>query len=146
MNTNTIYTNIPLQLKGKLDRLQSAQPDPETCFTDTKTEDQLYCVNCLASITSYDQRVSINSLHTHTFVNPAGLSFTIGCFSSSPGCTFHGEPTSLHSWFPGYLWNYADCSNCRNHLGWQFTDLNGNSCFSGLILDRLTDRSQVPGN
>ena len=50
-----------------------------------------------------------------------------------------GEPTTEHSWFPGYTWRIALCSRCRNHLGWLFQG-HGEG-FYGLILTQLRERA-----
>lgn len=37
------------------------------------------------------------------------------------GLHLYGHPETQHSWFPGYAWTIAHCSNCGQHLGWRFT-------------------------
>jgi hypothetical protein len=122
---------------------QTHLSSPATDFENTAEDERwLLCLNCRAPITSRDQRISIDSEHTHTFTNPTGMAFQIGCFATAPGCLFHGEATTLYSWFAGYAWKYADCASCHHHLGWQFVNQETAHCFSGLILDRLTTSSQ----
>jgi hypothetical protein len=78
--------------------------------------------------------IEVAGSHEHGFMNPAGLSFHIGCFRKASGCREWGLPTAEHSWFAGCLWRYALCGSCGEHLGWSFT---GNERFFGLILARL---------
>ncbi len=101
------------------------------------TDDILYCANCLKPVTDAAQIIEILGSHFHTFTNPAGFVYTIGCFKSAEGCTVHGPRTSEHSWFTGYQWQLALCLNCQQHLGWLFS--NGDN-FYALIRSRLTGK------
>jgi len=80
--------------------------------------------------------VEVDGGHRHTLFNPAGIIFEIGCFSEAAGCSAEGIPTGDFSWFGGYLWCYALCMNCTEHLGWMFRNDRGDSFF-GLILEKL---------
>jgi len=75
--------------------------------------------------------------HAHTFTNPHGLRFRIGCFADVTGCLVEGEPTTYWTWFPGYAWQMENCGSCRTHLGWRFRAPQ--HLFHGLILDRLAE-------
>lgn len=98
--------------------------------------DRYYCRVCGALITTGGDRTEIDGGHAHTFVNPAGYIFRIGCFRSAPGCLIIGEPTREYSWFAGRFWRLAACALCTTHLGWAYG--NGETReFFGLILDRL---------
>lgn len=97
----------------------------------------LVCRACAFAITSEDQACPIEGRTQHTFFNPAGLLFEIGCFARAPGCEVRGEPTSEFSWFPAYYWSYALCGQCGSHLGWHFSSAEGGGFF-GLILNRLS--------
>jgi hypothetical protein len=99
-----------------------------------KPEQTLNCVSCRLIITTSKERIEISGNHRHTFVNPHGYSFTIGCFSHADGVAAEGEPVSFWSWFPGYQWQIVLCRQCTLHLGWRFS---GASDFYGLILNRL---------
>ncbi len=97
----------------------------------------LYCANCHKPVTDQDQIIDISGSHSHSFTNPAGYVYTIGCFQSAEGCQVHGHKTNEHSWFPEYLWQLAFCLHCQQHLGWLFSN---SDTFFALILSRLTDR------
>ena len=97
----------------------------------------LVCVQCLQIITNSANRISIGGAHLHTFANPHGIVFEIGCFGAAPGCGTTGPPTDDFSWFNGYQWKIAICRRCMTHVGWQFISDSG--LFYGLITDRLLE-------
>lgn len=95
----------------------------------------ILCATCRHLITSTKSVISIAGQHRHQFINPAGIHYEIGCFSTAPGCFNMSEPTMEFTWFPGYTWCYSVCSKCFNHLGWFYQ--SGDSHFYGLIMNRL---------
>lgn len=96
----------------------------------------LRCRTCSHTITSDDQRLQIAGSHHHTFFNPVGIVYELGCFNNAPGCSVLGESSSEFSWFAGYLWRIALCARCGTHLGWRFESAVQNN-FYGLILSLL---------
>lgn len=60
-----------------------------------------------------------------------------------------GAPCTQFSWFPGYAWQIAACSQCNGHLGWKFTVAAGNTAnlvpkkFYGLAGGRILLRRYV---
>ncbi|MCP5047771.1 MAG: hypothetical protein GY940_11415 [bacterium] len=123
------------QLKGTLEVLTKRREK------EKKEKPIIRCVNCNHVITTAGDAIPVAGQHRHDFVNPAGIHYHIGCFSSARGCFNAGEPTIEFTWFPGYSWCYSVCGKCSAHLGWYFQ--SGDSHFYGLILDRLThDRAQ----
>ncbi len=99
-------------------------------------ERRLFCAACRNPITSQDDRISVQGGQEHTFTNPHGYMFRIGCFGHTHGCAHAGDPTSAWSWFRGYTWRLALCANCNTHVGWLFRAPEEQ--FYGLILNRLT--------
>jgi hypothetical protein len=97
-------------------------------------EENLYCFICGHIITQSRLRIAVAGAHNHTFTNPGGYRFEIGCFREAEGCEPAGEFSDFYSWFDGYTWRYATCASCRVHLGWVY---RGEDTFFGLILDRL---------
>lgn len=97
----------------------------------------IICRECGNPVTAPHFVITVNRHHRHTFINPAGITYQIGCFSYAEGCIVYGEPVIDNTWFAGFAWNYSLCSNCQVHLGWHFQN-NGESFF-GLILDLLVD-------
>lgn len=100
----------------------------------TQKEPWLRCARCEARVCRESARISINGAHTHEFMNPAGLRFSVGCFSSAEGCIGDGDRSTVWTWFPGYAWEIECCRTCSSHLGWSF---HSSASFYGLILDRL---------
>jgi hypothetical protein len=126
------YTRFVL-LDRERDRRSSPLTTPQDAAPEPGTS--LVCAACRHPITDDDQRIAMNGGHEHTFVNPGGFAYTIGCFADAWGCAHHGSVESAFSWFPGWTWQVAACAGCRAHLGWVYR--NAAETFHGLILDRL---------
>jgi hypothetical protein len=112
-------------------------PTPsESSDPDVLTEDErwLRCVSCGARVTRESARISVNGRHEHEFMNPSGIRYVVGCYSTAPGCTPEGERSRVWTWFPGHAWQIERCRRCMAHLGWSF---HGVGSFFGLIRDRL---------
>lgn len=132
---------IPLFLFRALrdDQLLSrTKPRQKKKLLKLEEKELLYCAYCLNLITSGDQRIRIGS-HEHTFSNPAGIMFRIGCFQNAQGSVTHGIPIEEFTWFKGFQWCMAHCSGCLKHIGWQYTR-SGQEGFWGLILNMLTTK------
>ncbi len=105
---------------------------------EKSTEDDRFirCAQCFQPITRIGDKLSMQGMHLHTFANPHGIVFEIGCFREAMGCRYTGPPTKEFTWFSGYAWKIALCKKCMLHLGWLFLATGKNS-FYGLIIDRL---------
>jgi len=103
-------------------------------------EAAIICRSCRHPVTHPQERIAMAGSHRHTFANPAGLVFEIGCFRQAPGCRHAGPASHEFSWFPGYHWRIALCRGCQVQLGWRFESPVDRG-FSGLILDRLVSAS-----
>lgn len=55
------------------------------------------------------------------FVNAGGYVHDLITLRTVRRIQLQGEPVKEHSWFPGYAWTIAYCSNCIAHVGWKFT-------------------------
>ncbi|HPC42688.1 MAG TPA: cereblon family protein [Spirochaetota bacterium] len=106
-------------------------PDHETDWG----KKNILCKTCGNPITSDEAGIAMNGSHEHTFMNPRGMVFRIGCFSKAAGCFIVGSPTDEYTWFPGFAWCCVICARCQSHLGWHYR--SGGSGFFGLILDQL---------
>ncbi len=99
--------------------------------------DLIYCNTCSHPVARKSDVTSINGGHAHYCTNPYGIRFHVGCFADALGCDLSGSPTAADTWFPGFKWRLASCSECRMHLGWYFQ--REEQYFYGLILDRIRD-------
>jgi len=151
MQTSIISINsnfIPFQAKVKFLRQPAEKTLDEAAergpaVSDAKTpqaEPYILCRNCLYAITRPAESISMDGLHRHTFANPHGMVFEIGCFRSAEGCAAIGPASEEFTWFAGHRWRVCVCAACLVHLGWRFTSSGGNG-FYGLILDRLIEPS-----
>jgi hypothetical protein len=94
------------------------------------------CRECLHPITREEERTSAAGGFQHTFANPHGIVFTIGCFGAAEGCALVGPTSDEFAWFAGFHWQVAVCGKCLAHMGWRFAAPSG-TAFWGLILDHL---------
>jgi hypothetical protein len=113
------------------------ETDPSEAET-TEDKEFIRCRKCGNPVTHPSERISMDGSHAHTFANPGGILYEIGCFRSVVGCGYMGPTTDDFSWFKGYSWKVIYCGKCSDHLGWLFIS-PVNDPFNGLILDRLTD-------
>ena len=123
-------------------------PGQDTSGTSTKPAESekreleeekfIRCRQCHQPVTRPSERISVEGSHAHTFANPSGILYEIGCFRSVIGCGYVGPSTDEFSWFKGFSWKVSYCTGCLTHLGWLFISSAGFS-FNGLILDRLTE-------
>ena len=119
-----------------------SQPSDRSRTADREPGNAIRCRFCLFRITSAAERIPQSGAHRHTFANPHGIVFEIGCFRNAPGCRTQGAATLEFSWFSGYAWRLAICGRCLNHLGWRFQKGPGEAFF-GLILSHLMDSTSV---
>jgi len=138
MESNTSFS---LRVDTRQGSNWPGQPELPVGKEDEREEtlplDAIFCTVCGATITNRDRKIAVQGTHAHTFFNPAGIVFELGCFSTAPGCNRAGEATSEFTWFAGYVWRFAFCRSCNSHLGWYFE--NGGHSFWGLILANLRE-------
>lgn len=123
------------------------QGDPDV-YINTRHENDdilsqgkaLHCAFCHTVITWQGRAIDQLGRHIHTFENPGGYEFTIGCFARA-ACVQTGRPDKEWSWFPDYHWQYALCHQCHEHLGWYYRSVIQSNNFYGLILERLLSES-----
>ena len=102
---------------------------------------RLLCAACATAITTEANRITVNGGHAHTFTNPHGIEYHIGCFQRAPGCGLAGRATDEFSWFAAHRWQVALCAGCGAHLGWRFR--SETRSFYGLIDARLIPEDGV---
>jgi len=134
---NLVFLFRPPREKYSNGRLQSLT-DAESKEKEDSSEDFILCRQCLQIITSKAERIEVEGLHYHTFANPHGIVYDIGCFRSADGCGYVGSYSYEFAWFKGFNWRIAVCKLCLTHLGWLFAS-QSNESFYGLILNRIID-------
>jgi hypothetical protein len=97
----------------------------------------LACARCQQAITTTAARIEVSGSHTHTFTNPDGYRFVIGCFRDASGLRRFSPQSSEATWFAGYTWQIEACSGCKEQLGWLYR--SGQDTFHGLIVDCLIE-------
>ncbi|MBW1898587.1 MAG: hypothetical protein JRI61_05950 [Deltaproteobacteria bacterium] len=100
-------------------------------------EELIFCRKCRHIITRPVEAIQVSGQHLHTFANPNGQIFEIGCFQMAEGCGHIGQQTAEWSWFKGFSWKVAVCGRCLVQMGWTFISSKGLDNFHGLILERL---------
>ena len=130
------FFRVPSDKPG--DNSETTIAEKEAEEKSPEEEAHILCGQCHQAITSPDERMTMQGSHRHTFANPHGLVFDIGCFRNVKGCGYAGTATDEFTWFPGYSWRVCFCVMCLTHLGWIFSS-KGGDIFHGLILDRLIE-------
>ena len=95
----------------------------------------LACRCCFEPITTEADRLEVGGALEHTFMNPHGFCFRIGCFARAQALASEGDWSDEWSWFPPCAWQVQQCARCHQHLGWLFRSPERR--FYGLVLDRL---------
>lgn len=118
--------------------------DPETAeddAADSETEPAraIRCAACGHALTTRKEKISVNGAHAHTFKNPTGIDYRVGCFRRAPGLRAVGDASGVWTWFPGYAWRIAVCGACAAHVGWTFAREAEGASFAALVLDRVTE-------
>lgn len=116
------------------DKQKSRQEDNDDL---TKHKTLLCCVQCRHPITDPTARLDMAGGHLHVFTNPGGFTYEVALFTYAD-CAMHGPATTEYTWFPGYAWQLALCTNCHLHLGWRYQQ-TGSTTFYGLICSRLVE-------
>lgn len=83
---------------------------------------KLTCVQCTDVIGDFGDIFSMSVEGPQgTFVNPGGYVHEMLTLTKATNLTYYSQPSTEHSWFPGYAWIIASCSTCHSHIGWKFT-------------------------
>ncbi|MCP4744638.1 MAG: hypothetical protein GY874_00625 [Desulfobacteraceae bacterium] len=121
--------------QSKMDEAPLVQDD----LLSEEEENWIVCKQCGQELAKPTERADVNGSHRHSFANPNGIIFEIGCFSIVRGCRKYGVPSAEFTWFPGYAWQVIVCAKCLSHLGWLFLSRQSGHFF-GLILVQLAER------
>ena len=134
-----LYINPPgsgILMRSISEKKSDVKTDSGSELKEQELEDkEIKCFRCGHTITLESMKAEISGKHFHFFTNPAGAGFNLRCFSEAPGCEIKGVPISEFSWFPGYNWCFAFCSECSVQSGWFY--LSTNDSFFGLIHEAI---------
>ena len=125
-----------LLFRGTEDNPDRGNLSIEKDESEKEQQKGLLCRICHLLITSSRESLEKDGKHLHTFFNPAGIVYEIGCFRQAQGCLAFGAPSGEFAWFGGYSWQVVYCRSCQQHLGWRFS---GEDQFFGLIVNKLTE-------
>jgi hypothetical protein len=129
-----------LRPNGDRQPLRQLSVEVSDDVSPSEEERWIVCRQCQQRLTRPSERISVNGAHSHTFANPGGVVFEIGCFRMASGLNFIGPPSYEFPWFAGHSWQIVICSTCQTHLGWWFQGPSSIQFF-GLIIDHLREIS-----
>ena len=130
------FFRVPADKPDRKGEITTAEK--EAAERSPEEEEYIICRQCRQAITRPVERMAMQGSHQHTFANPHGIVFEIGCFKDVIGCGYAGAATDEFSWFTGYSWRLCFCSMCLTHLGWLFSS-NAADAFHALILERILE-------
>jgi len=81
------------------------------------------------------------------FVNPGGAVHETLTLYKAKNLRLHGQPSTDHSWFPGYAWTITECGRCGDHIGWKFTATSRRLSpdkFYGISRRNIVPKLEVP--
>ncbi len=136
---NALLMRSPSKKDGNEDNNASSpnfSEQSKVSESEPDSEAFILCRQCNQAITTPDEQLSINGLHKHSFANPHGFIYEIGCFNSVRGCSHVGPRISEWTWFRGYSWQITVCNSCLINLGWVY-ESGSQHLFYGLILEHL---------
>jgi len=135
----TTHHHIPLQCFKEGLEPRKGTPKPDEELDDGSGGNRIIiCRSCGNRITPASSAISMNGSHKHTFFNPHGYVFELGCFSTAPGTIRMGQASGEFTWFSGHTWQITLCGQCNVHIGWYFQG-NSSGSFYGLILRQLAE-------
>ena len=106
----------PYLLRGEQDLVEmDSQNIEDSSEEEVKNEKVYRCKLCDHKITTLSQQIEMAGGDRHTFLNPGGKVFHIGCFQNASGCVVVGLPSIEWSWFQSFSWKVALCEVCSNH-------------------------------
>jgi hypothetical protein len=115
--------------------------EPHLMFSEGRDSGRvLLCARCRRLIAKTSDRIEMSGAHEHTFDNPDGYRFRIGCFADATGLLRVGPSSLEYTWFAGYSWQSEICAGCREFLGWLYR--SGDHRFHGLVLDSLIEAGE----
>lgn len=95
----------------------------------TARECPISCRRCSIGMTTSGQIFTVEGAEgtTSTYVNEHGSIHQVMTVRSvdETFIAFQGRASIENTYFPGYCWLIAYCTNCGSHLGWKFQKVDG---------------------
>lgn len=114
---------LPIDDKGKLELLQLNCPTVRL-IKGLQILDSLKLLCCTVCGTEIAKKEHIFSMSVDgplaSYVNPAGWVHDTLTVLEASNLKRMGQPSTEHSWFPGYQWTILNCEECSDHKGWCF--------------------------
>ena len=95
----TYFFRIPADKPGEDGETTTIEKEAEE--RSPEEEEYILCRQCHQAITKPADRIAMQGSHAHTFANPHGIVFEIGCFRNVRGCGYAGVASDDFSWFAG---------------------------------------------
>lgn len=126
-----LVQNLPMSglLKAHILGINHVVPRLRALLDVVRRSAACVCVYCDWNITSNRFIICLAQEGSfQTYVNPSGVLHDIVTVSQvlPNSVTLVGPASEEYSWFPGYSWTIANCSNCSHHLGWLFNAVKEN--------------------
>lgn len=88
---------------------------------DSLGDDALRCPSCGTPWAARDDVFPMTPEGAeHVELNPHGWFHDFVTVLRAHNLALEGDPTTEHTWFPGYAWTIAWCRGCGAHAGWRF--------------------------
>ncbi|XP_037092411.1 protein cereblon-like [Pollicipes pollicipes] len=116
--------SLPLDddVRARLLRLDSVVRRLRYEISIMRTFKVMACADCEQPLASSDDVFAMSAEGPQSiFVNPHGDLHETLTLHRASGLRCITRPSTEYSWFPGYAWEIAHCTQCSSHMGWRFT-------------------------
>lgn len=101
----------------KIDGEEDVEQDEE----EKREPRRFFCKNCKQWIAFVSDTIQVDDIPTLTLqINPHGFVHEVITVKYIVNCLIAGPPVPADTWFPGYVWRFLICQQCRSHLGWSY--------------------------
>ncbi|XP_043242048.1 protein cereblon-like [Amphibalanus amphitrite] len=119
-----VAMNLPIDdtYRAMLMRLDSVVRRLRCEISIMQSFNVMHCAECDQPVASSDEMFAMSADGPQSiFVNPNGHLHETLTLRRATGLRCITRPSAEFCWFPGYLWEIAQCVRCSQHMGWRFT-------------------------
>lgn len=121
-----LLTNFPFDNKMRIDILRMNCINQRLMYM-LKLLKKFTNINCRLCDEQFCTKSNVFSMSKQGFMgaylNPGGVVHeTLTVYKLKNFHIISPRPSTQHSWFPGYAWQIITCKQCKNHIGWKFTN------------------------